>query len=175
MRVLSRNVETDVCSHLTWLSDPATHFPPMFSGFSSLSPLIHHLITSPRAYQYVTPRSVRVQFRRVSKCHFMGRKWNLCVGKAQCCRQCSRKFFFFFFFSFSLSLFCPRHMFEAVAFPSSLSASPRDRSICVRPLKEFADSCLRLFSLPGCDCKSPQAPGKGSGFHSSLSTQLLVT
>ena len=99
----------------------------------------------------------------------------ICVWEKRSAAGSVRESFFFFFFSFSLSLFCPRHMFEAVAFPSSLSASPRDRSICVRPLKEFADSCLRLFSLPGCDCKSPQAPGKGSGFHSSLSTQLLVT
>lgn len=33
--------------HLMWLYDTAGNFPPKFIGFSSLSPLIHHLITSP--------------------------------------------------------------------------------------------------------------------------------
>lgn len=60
-------------------------------------------------------------------------------------------------------------------FPSLQSASPQDQSICIRPLKEFSDSCLLLFSLSGYDCNSRQAPRKGSKIHLSLSTQSLVT
>lgn len=42
-------------------------------------------------------------------------------------------------------------------------------------LKEFSDSCLQLFSLPGYDSNPPQAAHKGSKIHLSLSTHLLVT
>lgn len=45
----------------------------------------------------------------------------------------------------------------------------------LRPLKEFSDSCLQLFSLPGYDSNSPQAAHKGSKIYLSLSTHLLVT
>lgn len=102
------------------------------------------------------------------KMSFRGGENGVCVwGKRSAAGSVQGKcIYFFFIFLDCITCFFP---------PSSLFASRQDRSICIRPLKEFSDSCFQLFSLPGYDSNSPQAAEKGSKIHLSLSAQLLVT
>lgn len=169
MRVLSKNVERDVPSHLTWLSDSMIQPHTSLQCFqvSLLCPL-SSTISSP------LPGPINMSHPGLSGSNFGASpnviSWGengICVWEKHSAAGSVRESFF--------SLFLSASHVRGYRFPLSLSASPRDRSICIRPQKEFSDSCLQLFSLPGCDCKSPQAPGTGSRFFSSLSTQLLVT
>lgn len=154
-------------TQLVWILQKFSPPDAVFPGFSSLSPRTHHLITAPWPIDVSHPHPSGSNFCTSQNVISWGRKWSLCVRKAQCCRQCSRKMYLFFFiFLDCITCFFP---------PSSLFASRQDRSICIRPLKEFSDSCFQLFSLPGYDSNSPQAAEKGSKIHLSLSAQLLVT
>ncbi len=88
------------------------------------------------------------------KMSFHGGQNEVCVWeKRSAAGNVHKSCFFFLFFSLSLCATCLRQLL----FPSLLSASLQDLSICIRPLKKFSDSCLQLFSHLGYDCNQPHA------------------
>lgn len=117
-----------------------------------------------QAYQCVTPRLISVQFLHVSKCHFTGRKWSLCVRTSHCCWQCQRKFFFGFF----PPCLCDMWFLSLLLVSLDPSALGHWKSSVEAVCRCFLSGALIV------ECPERQKKSPGAIYHCQLSCRFLM-